>query len=76
MRQRLRTPEEGADTVVWLAVAPAVPLGRFWFDRAPQATHFLPFTTERPRDRARLWRTCTRLTGLAPASADPRSPHA
>jgi dehydrogenase/reductase SDR family protein 12 len=76
MRTRLRTPEQGADTMVWLAVAPALPSGRFWFDRAPQPTHLLPFTTERPRDRARLWRLCTRLAGLTPASKDPRSAHA
>jgi NAD(P)-dependent dehydrogenase (short-subunit alcohol dehydrogenase family) len=76
MRKRLRTPEEGADTIVWLAVAPRLLSGRFWFDRAPQPTHLLPFTTERPRDRARLWGTCTRLAGLAPASEDPRSVHA
>ena len=73
MRQRLRTPEEGADTIVWLAVAPALPSGRFWFDRAPQPTHLLPFTTERPRDRARLWHMCTRLAGLASSFKDPRS---
>ena len=76
MRKRLRTPEEGADTIVWLAVAPALPSGRFWFDRAPQPTQLLLFTTERPRDRARLWRTCARLAGLAPASEDPTSAHA
>ena len=74
MRTRLRTPEQGADTLVWLAVAPRVglPAGRFWFDRAPQPTHLLPFTVERPRDRARLWRTCRRLAGLAQSSANPR----
>jgi dehydrogenase/reductase SDR family protein 12 len=76
MRQRLRTPEQGADTIVWLAVTPRLPSGRFWFDRAPQPTHLLPFTTERPRDRARLWRLCTRLAGLTPASKDPRSARA
>ena len=76
MRKRLRTPEEGADTIVWLAVAPALPSGRFWFDRAPQPTQLLLFTTERRRDRARLWRTCARLAGLAPASEDPTSAHA
>jgi dehydrogenase/reductase SDR family protein 12 len=73
MRKRLRTPEQGADTIVWLAVAPALPSGRFWFDRAPQPTHLLPFTTERPRDRAQMWRMCTGLAGLAPSSEDPRS---
>ena len=78
MRKRLRTPEQGADTLVWLAAAPpaalpvALPSGQFWFDRAPQPTHLLPFTTERPRDRARLWRTCKRLAGLAESSHDLR----
>lgn len=65
MQKRLRTPEQGADTLVWLAVAPTLPSGRFWLDRAPQSTHLLPFTVEDPRDRARLWRTCTHLAGLA-----------
>jgi hypothetical protein len=73
MRKRLRAPIQGADTIVWLAVAPALPSGRFWFDRAPKPTHLLPFTTERPRDRVRLWRTCTRLAHLVPSSKDPRS---
>jgi NAD(P)-dependent dehydrogenase (short-subunit alcohol dehydrogenase family) len=76
MRKRLRTPEQGADTLVWLAVAPTLPSGRFWFDRAPQPTHLLPFTTERPRDRARLWRMCTGLAGLAPTSEDQRREYA
>jgi len=66
MRRRLRTQAEGADTVVWLAVAPQAgqQSGRFWFDRAPQSTHILPFTRERRTDRAALWRTCTRLAKL------------
>ena len=36
----LRSPEEGADTVVWLAASPAAEgrSGLFWFDRAPAAT--------------------------------------
>jgi dehydrogenase/reductase SDR family protein 12 len=67
MRHRLRSAEQGADTVVWLAVAPPArtPSGRFWFDRAPQSTHMLPFTVEGPRARVRLWRVCQRLAGLA-----------
>ncbi len=69
MRNRLRSAEQGADTLVWLAVAPELPSGRFWFDRSPQSTHLLPFTVERPRDRARLWRTCMQLAGLPKASA-------
>ena len=72
MRKRLRTPEQGADTLVWLAVMPALSSGRFWFDRAPQSTHLLPFTTEQPRDRARLWRTCRQLAGLAQSTSERR----
>ena len=39
----LRTPEEGADTIVWLAAAPeAADLsGRFLLDRRPRAKHRL-----------------------------------
>lgn len=55
MKHRLRTPEEGADTVVWLAVAPDLPPGRFWLDRAPQPEHLLPFQGESDAERARLW---------------------
>jgi dehydrogenase/reductase SDR family protein 12 len=74
MRKRLRTAEQGADTLVWLAVAPLARLGsgRFWFDRAAQSTHLLPFTAERRGDRGRLWRLCQRLAGLAQPSNNPR----
>ena len=60
MRAMLRTPAEGADTVVWLAAAPGAreTSGRFWFDRAPRRTHLLPFTRESDADRHRLWALC------------------
>jgi NAD(P)-dependent dehydrogenase (short-subunit alcohol dehydrogenase family) len=66
-RRSLRTPEQGADTIIWLAVAPAVAgtSGRFWFDRQERTTHLLPHTQSSARDRQRLWDECTRLTGLA-----------
>ncbi|KAI4898004.1 hypothetical protein NFI96_002578 [Prochilodus magdalenae] len=41
MKERLRTPEQGADTVVWLAVSEAAvtrPSGRF-FQGPPQDPH-------------------------------------
>lgn len=63
----LRTPEEGADTVVWLAASPA-PAGRsglFWFDRRPADEHLVPFTREAPEDREKLWAELERLSGLA-----------
>jgi hypothetical protein len=72
MASRLRTPEEGADTVVWMAVCPRIEgeTGRFYFDREPRTTHLLPWTREDPRERRRLWRLCERL--LAARSSSPR----
>ena len=59
----LRTPDEGADTIVWLAVAPqlAAVTGRFWFDRRERATHKIFLTRSSPEDYARLWSECVRL---------------
>ena len=43
MKWALRTPEEGADTAVWLAAAPqaasAEQSGLYWFDRRPRPAH-------------------------------------
>ncbi len=53
----LRTPEQGADTIVYLAAADA-PLqnsGRFWHDRAPRPVHRLKRTREQPGEREALW---------------------
>ena len=41
----LRTPAEGADTMVWLAADDGEPLatsGRFWLDRRVRSIHRLP----------------------------------
>jgi NAD(P)-dependent dehydrogenase (short-subunit alcohol dehydrogenase family) len=59
----LRTPEQGADTIVWLAAAAdaAGLSGMFFLDRRPRAKHRLR-RTRRPdeaREAARLWRLCT-----------------
>jgi len=58
----LRTPAEGADTAIWLAASPAARelTGKFFLDRRPRLTHFLPFTRESEADRQRLWRLCDR----------------
>jgi len=71
MESRLRTPEEGADTVVWMSVCPrlAGETGRFYFDRAPRATHLLPWTREDPKARPRLWRLCEDLSAPSPPPA-------
>ena len=52
-RSILRTPEQGADTVVWLAATrPAAP--GFWFDRTRVAEFPVPFTRSTPREEERL----------------------
>lgn len=56
----LRSPEQGADTLVWLAAdpgAPAATSGRFWHDRRQRAIHKLPSTSrsDTPARRAALW---------------------
>jgi NAD(P)-dependent dehydrogenase (short-subunit alcohol dehydrogenase family) len=60
MRHRLRTPEEGADTVLWLVVAERVAreTGKFWFDRRVVPTHLVRWTRETAEERQRLWDFC------------------
>lgn len=63
----LRTPEEGADTVVWLAIRrPEQPA--FWFDRAPAPEHALPWTRHKPEEEDRLLDRLRELTGVGPGS--------
>jgi NAD(P)-dependent dehydrogenase (short-subunit alcohol dehydrogenase family) len=68
MQALLRTPAEGADTVVWLAACPRARQwsGRFFFDREPRRTHLVPGTRESERERRALWELCERLTGATP----------
>jgi NAD(P)-dependent dehydrogenase (short-subunit alcohol dehydrogenase family) len=60
----LRSPQQGADTIVWLGAAaePGESSGGFWHDRRQRPTHRVPWTKETPEDRERLWRECERLT--------------
>lgn len=59
----LRTPAQGADTIVWLATAtePERTSGQFWLDRRCRWEHKLPWTLSANRrlDQERLWRWCT-----------------
>lgn len=68
----LRSAEEGADTIVWLAACErlADESGNFYFDREPVKTHKLPWTRERDADRAALWQLCLEQAGLQHASLD------
>lgn len=61
----LRTPAEGADTMVWLAATqPPPPTGKFWHDRRPRPTHYLRRTQESAADRQRFWDFCRDAVGL------------
>ena len=61
----LRTPEQGADTIVWLAASDeaAETSGRFWHDRQPRPKHRLKGTVEAPEDRQGLWDALNELAG-------------
>jgi hypothetical protein len=53
----LRTPAEGADTIVWLAAGgeQAAPGGELWMDRRIRPAHRVPWTRETAAERDRLW---------------------
>lgn len=59
-RTILRTPEEGADTIVWLAAATEAGeiSGKLYLDREPRTTHLLERTRkgDTPEERDRLLR--------------------
>ncbi|HEU5301173.1 MAG TPA: SDR family NAD(P)-dependent oxidoreductase [Acidimicrobiia bacterium] len=68
----LRSPEQGADTLVWLAADPA-PLesnGGFWLDRRRRSIHKLPRTkaTDTPERRRELWDWVVETCGEDPAA--------
>ncbi|CAB1450703.1 unnamed protein product [Pleuronectes platessa] len=58
MKESLRTPEQGADTVVWLAVSEATaknPSGRFYQDRKMVPTHLpLAWSHSSPQEELKL----------------------
>ncbi len=65
----LRSAEQGADTLVWLAADDGVPVettGRFWLDRRPRPIHRLGSTrrSDSPAERRRLWNWCAERSGL------------
>ena len=64
MRPLLRTPDQGADTIVWLAAAsePGRSTGKFWFDRRLAPTHIVESTRETAGEREDLWERLVLLT--------------
>lgn len=65
MKDRLRSVEQGADTIVWLAVAKEAltqPSGLFWQDRTPVATHLpLAWTRASEGEEDKLMNTLNNL---------------
>ncbi len=64
----LRTPAQGADTLVWLASddEPLSSNGKFWHDRRQRSIHKLPSTrsSDTPERRNKLWDWVTEVSGL------------
>ena len=63
----LRTPSQGADSMVWLASDPRAleTNGKFWLDRRPRAVAPLPGTRTRDADAERCWNWCVDRAGVA-----------
>jgi len=63
MQRWLRTPEQGADTIVWLAAArePLHRNGEFWLDRRPHTTAIFPGTESSAETRLELQQHLHRL---------------
>lgn len=61
----LRTPEEGIDTVTWLATAPRAELqpGALYLDRRPRPFDRVPWTRVTAERRRALWAEVVRRTG-------------
>ncbi len=70
-RPILLSPDQGADTIVWLATMPPERLGtgRFWHDRRPRPEYLLPWTRDKdPAAARKLW------DHLAACTASPGQP--
>lgn len=62
----LRSPEQAADTAVWLtACSPTPASGEFWQDREIRPTHYLPTTHYSEADVQRVWAYCRDAVGLS-----------
>ena len=68
MQPLLRSAEQGADTMAWLAAAPEARAanGAFWLDRRPRATTVFPWTRTPRGEAERLWDWCVARSGVRP----------
>ena len=62
MHRILRTPAEGADTIVWLATLAIAGGGKLYLDRRPRPFDRVPSTRLKAADRRRLWNAVLELS--------------
>lgn len=58
LNKRLRSAEEGADTILWLATTHDYPNGKFWFDRKQAKTTILNLNKSSEEENELLWKYC------------------
>lgn len=58
LSRRLRSAEEGADTILWLATASDYPNGKFWFDRREAKTAVFNLNKSSKNEDESLWKYC------------------
>ena len=58
LNNRLRTSEEGADTILFLATNPDYPNGKFWFDRKEAKTTIGNYKKSNQSEEEELWNYC------------------
>jgi dehydrogenase/reductase SDR family protein 12 len=73
-RRLLRSPEEGADTAVWLAAATEAGKvsGKFWLDREQHPSHISRHTRESADERSQLLATLQELLESTRPAVAPR----
>lgn len=63
----LRSPAQGADTVVWLAATTDTPKpGCFYHDRRPRPEYYLPARRDNEAAAQELWTFCAEAVGISP----------
>ena len=70
LNKRLRSAEEGADTILWLATIHDYPNGKFWFDRKQAKTTILNLKKSSEEEDELFWKYCESiLTSIKGQSA-------
>ncbi|MEI8365424.1 MAG: SDR family NAD(P)-dependent oxidoreductase [Parachlamydiaceae bacterium] len=64
LNKRLRSAEEGADTILWLATTHDYPTGKFWFDRKQAKTTILNLNKSSKKEDESLWKYCESIFAL------------